>query len=105
MKLKTVRVLDEATEIFYLIGRPESSDHEMMESLGWGNQPVTLLVNLKRGGGVEGCMATFRGSIPYDLQEYGPLDVNGTTIKLAEIVHDMPYEDIPETLDVREYPQ
>jgi len=105
MKIKTVRILDSATEVWYLIGKPDSSDYELMESTGWGVQPVTLLINLKRGGGVEGCMATFRGSIPYDLQEYGPLDVNGTTIKLAEIVRDMPFEDIPEVLDVRKYPQ
>lgn len=101
MKVKTVKVLDDATEMWFLVGKPDSEDQEMLESIGW-ELDVTLLVHLKGGGGVEGCMSPFDGLIEYDLQEYGPLEVSGTTVKLAKITRDMLFEDIPTVLDVRE---
>ena len=102
MRVKTVKVLDDATEMWFLVGKPDLLDQEMLESVGWESD-VTLLVHLRCGGGVEACMSTFNGFIEYDLQEYGPLKVSGTTIKLAEITHNMLFEDIPTVMDVRNY--
>ena len=101
--MKTVKVLDIGTKMYFLIGRPEPSDLDMLESTGWGVQPVTLIINIKGGGGIEGCMSTFRGYVENDLQEYGPLSVSGTTVKLAKIVRDMELDNIPDVLDVRKY--
>lgn len=101
MKTKIIKVLDDATEMWFMIGKPEASDSKMLEETGWGSQPVTLLVNFRRAGGVEGCMSTFEGYIPYDLKVRGPLSVSGTTTKLARIIRYLPLEEIPDVLDVR----
>ena len=102
MRVKTVKVLDDATEMWFLVGKPDLLDQGMLESVGW-EPSVTLLVHIRSGGGAEACMSTFKGHIEYDLQEYGPLEVSGTTVKLAKITRDMLFEDIPMVLDVRNY--
>ena len=103
MKTKVIKVLDEMTEVFYLVGKPEPSDREMLERTGWGDQAVTLLVKILGGGGCEACLSTFKGYVPYDLENNGTITVDGTSIRLATIVRDISYKDIPETLDVRKY--
>lgn len=103
MRMKTVKVLDDATEVWYLIGRPEASDREMLERTGWDDQPVNLLVKILGGGGCESCISTFKGYIPYDIEEYGTISLDSTAIKLATIVRDLPFEEIPTVLDVRKY--
>jgi hypothetical protein len=102
MRVKTVKVLDDATEMWFLVGKPDQGDQEMLESVGW-EPDVTLLVHIRSGGGVEACMSSFKGYIKYDLEEYGPMEASGTTVKLAKIIRDMLFEDIPVALDVRDY--
>lgn len=101
MKTKIVKILDVATTMWFLLGKPEESDSDWMRDIGWGGQPINLLVHLVSGGGIEGCMSTFRGSIEYDLQTYGPLSLSGTTVKLAKAVRDLKFEELPAILDVR----
>lgn len=109
MRVKAVHVLDDMTDCWFLVGKPEVKDAYMIADLGWGVKPEpefskspTLLIWLQRAGGVEGAMCSFKGNIKYDLKAYGPMGYSGTTHKLAQAMRDLTFEEIPLEIDLEE---
>ena len=89
------------TEMFFLIGKFEESDREILSKAGWElSRELTLVVDLysSRAGLSEWSYP------PYDLTNRSNLGVNHTTLNLVNIVKRMDIDDIPDILNILDYP-
>ena len=95
MKIKPVHVLDDATEVWFLVGKTTPEDKEWMQWSGWGGQP-TLIVKM-RNEMTQAVLSHF--SCPeIDLQEKG-IDLDHTVLSLVLAVRNIPFEKIPDEYD------
>jgi len=96
---KLVIVLDEGTNMLFLVTKFEESDTEMLASKGWEFSPeLTIITSI--GPEARSSMSVF--DYPrYDIERRtGKLSYNHTTHGLAEVVKDMDFESIPDVIDV-----
>jgi hypothetical protein len=76
-------------------------DEQLIEEQGWDSSRVRLLVHMS-GSFPTVAMSSFNYP-QYDLNEYGNMDINHTTIKFAEYVKKLKsIEDLPDEVDVKE---
>lgn len=104
MRGKLVKVLDRGTEIYMLVIRFDEPEFKALRKLGWGvsTEYPTLLVHLHGGGPVGAAMSNFDYP-PSDLVKQSvKMAVNNTTIKFSKWIRQIPMDEIPATLDVRE---
>ena len=99
MRVKAIRVLDDMTDVWYLVGKPDESDKAWMKWAGWGPS-VTLVVRPIGGGGAQAAISSF-GYAEGDLNEYDPIDISSTSVGLVEAVKGLCFEDLPELVDLR----
>jgi hypothetical protein len=100
MRIKAIHVLDDATDVYYLVGKPDENDEAWMRWAGWG-MGITLIVRPIGGGGAQAAISSFGGNMEYDLTDKGPVDVNSTSLGLVEAVRDLDFDDLPELVDLR----
>ena len=99
MRIKAIHVLDDGTDVWYLVGKPDESDDEWMRATGWGGN-ITLIVHQVGGGFTQAAISHF--SVPeIDLRERGNVDINHTSVGLVEAVKDLGFDDLSELVDLR----
>ena len=97
---KLVRVLDEGTDMVFMVVKFEEEDRALLFKAGWElNDNLCAIVAL--GNEFRGAMSTFQHP-PYDITERtGELGYNSTTTGVAMVVRDHDFESIPNTIDLR----
>lgn len=100
VKSKLVRVLDEGTDMVFIVAKFEEEDRVLLFKAGWElNDNLCMIATV--GNRFKGSMSTF-GHPSYDIPERtGELDMNSTTIGVATVTRDMKFGDIPNTIDLR----
>lgn len=105
MKAKLFRVLDEGTEMVFLAIKfddYQEKEIKLLENRGWRvTDRLTVLVEVGTFAGA--AISTFKYP-PYDLdRRSAKIDQTRTARSVAEIVRDLPVDEIPDTLDVTKY--
>ena len=106
MKMKMVRVLDDSTDVYYLIGKPELADKPGLDWTGWEMKwkqwdkitSPTLIV--KPRSNTTTCAMSHFDVPQIDLVERGNIEVDHTSVALTLVVRDLCFEEIPDTIDV-----
>lgn len=100
MKIKPVHVLDDMTDVWYLVGKMEFSDIEWMRWAGWGigklQESPTLI--LKPRASMTDAVISHFGCPEIDLQEKG-IDPDHTVMSLVLAVRNIPFEEILDEYD------
>lgn len=96
---KLVIVLDEGTNMLFMVTKFKKSDVKLLRTKGWEFSPdLTLITDV--GLKARSAMSVFNHP-KYDVPERtGILDYNHTTHGLAEVVKGMNFESIPDVIDV-----
>ena len=107
LKIKAVHVLDAATDVYYLVGKPEIEDFAPMQWIGWGMRftkeelpkvtSPTLIV--KPRANTTYCAMSHFDVPEIDLEERGNIEVDHTSLALARAVRNIPFEMIPDEYD------
>lgn len=100
-KSKLIRVLDEGTDMVFMVSKFEASDIELLGLKGWKLSPeLTMITNI--GPAVACSLSTFK--FPHhDIRERSEkLRYSHTTHGLAKVVKDLDFDDIPDTIDVED---
>ena len=105
---KFVRVLDEGTDMVFIITKFEPSDAEFLALKGWEYSPeLTMITNIGNQasssitkGRISSSISEFRYP-PYDIEERsGKLGSNHTTHGLATVVREMNFDEIPNKINL-----
>ena len=108
VKSKFVRVLDDGTDMVFIITKFEPSDADFLASKGWQYSPeLTMITSIGNQASSSITKGSVKSSIskfaypPYDIEERsGKLGSNHTTHGLATVVRDMTFDEIPDKIDV-----
>ena len=101
-KSTLVRVLDEGTNMLFLVVKFEQDDAELLSAKGWAYSPELSII-AAIGPTIQASMSIFEHPV-YDIKERSKvLDVNHTTVSLAEIIKDTPFDEISEIIDVTDH--
>lgn len=101
VKSKFVRVLDEGTDMVFIITKFEPSDTEFLALKGWKYTPdLTIMTSI--GNKVASSISKFNHP-PYDIEERSEnLGYSHTTHALAKVVRGMNFDEIPDMIDVED---
>ena len=96
---KLVIVLDEGTNMLFLVTKFKKSDVKLLRSKGWEFSPkLTMITDI--GLKARSAISVFDNP-KYDVPNItGTLDYNHTSHGLAEVVKDIDFESIPDVIDV-----
>lgn len=98
-KSTLVRVKDEGTDMVFLVVKFVRDDAEILNSKGWSYSPE-LCVIAAIGPEIRASMSIFDYPL-YDIEERsGTLGANHTTVSLAEVLRDIPFDEISDLIDV-----
>jgi hypothetical protein len=99
MKTKCVRVLDEGTDMRFLVMEPDNpEDYDALEWGGWNVETTRIVVcPVSRPGVIMGKFS----HPPYDIDEHGSGIINNhTSQKFLEAIRGVLFYDIPDKIDV-----
>jgi len=109
MKAKFVRVLDEATDVFYIVGKFETDDYPGLHWVGWGTKvspssikdfsSPTLIVKCRANG--DQCAISHFDCPEVDLPDRGEIQLDHTIVRFAKAVRNIDFKDIPDKIDLR----
>ena len=99
MKTKCVRVLDEGTDMRFIVMEPDTDEeHEVMSLNGWNIDTTKIIIYPASKPGI--VMGRFNCP-SYDIDEYGTgIRNNHTTQCFLETIRGKHIEEIPETIDI-----
>jgi len=97
MRIKAVHVLDSWTDVFFLVGKMDALDEEWMRWAGWSGKP-TLIV--KPCNDLAYAIISHFNCPQNDIPEKG-MSLDSTVLGLVNAVKDVPFEHIPELIDLR----
>lgn len=97
-KSKLVRVLDDMTDMIFLVTKFDEGDKELLSQTGWDLDPKLTLLTVM-GPKVHASMSTFSHPA-YDLQDRGNIKPNGTTTKFSKLAASLTIEELPEKVDL-----
>ena len=99
VKSKFVRVLDDGTDMVFIITKFEPSDAQFLDLKGWKYTPeLTMITNI--GNKASSSISKFSYP-PYDIEERsGKLGSSHTTHGLATVVREMNFDEIPDKINL-----
>ena len=102
MKCKLARVYDEATEYLALVCKFDKDDEPLLERVGWADVEDLTFISII-GPKASAAISHFEYP-PYDIKERSEkMDVNATTIKLAEYLKGRGFAQIPNVIDLTNF--
>ena len=97
MRIKAIHVLDAGTDVYFLVGKMDESDAEWMRWAGWGGEPTLIL---KPRNDLTYAIISHFSCPEVDIEEKG-MSLDSTVLGLVKAVKDLPFEDLPELVDLR----
>jgi hypothetical protein len=98
MRTKLIKVLDYATEMYFVIAEFDPDDYPLLKKTGWGIDPPPKLI-IQISTGAAACISAFDHP-PYDIPKRShKLGVNNTTLCLATWVKNNSIDTLPGILD------
>jgi len=95
MKIKAVHVLDDATDVWFLVGKTSEEDKEWMNWSGWDGSPTIIL---KPRASMTDAVISHFGCPEIDLMEKG-IEPDHTVMSLVIAVRHIPFENIADEYD------
>ena len=100
MRIKPIHVLDDGTDVWFLVGKFDESDAEWARWAGWGFNDVRPTLILKPRASMTSAAISDWDCPPVDIEEkLGSLD--GTVLGLVNAVKGLSFEALPELVDLR----